>query len=183
MTVLDWVLVVIWTGITLGGFFKGAVRIVFSLGGLVLGLWLAAVVGPNLAAELSDSVDHQWLASALAYIIPFAVATLLCLLAGWGMEKTLEGLKLGCVNRMFGAVLAGAAAAVVLAFLLATAARLSPELARFEERSALLGRIQALVGVAAGQSGDRDAGADSQDAAQPGDSPEDASDRNGSNGR
>ena len=38
MTFLDWVLVVVWAGITLGGFFKGAIRIVFGLGGVALGI-------------------------------------------------------------------------------------------------------------------------------------------------
>ena len=112
MTVLDWVLVVVWSGITLGGFFKGAIRIVFGFGGLALGLWSAAV---------------------------------LCLLAGWGMERTLEALKLGCLNRLLGAALAGAAAAVVLAVLLLTAVGLSPEVAALGERSVVLARVRAAV--------------------------------------
>ena len=47
---------------------------------------------------------------------------------------------------MLGAALAGAAAAVVLAILLVTAVRLSPELAAIEERSVLLARVQAAMG-------------------------------------
>jgi len=148
MTVLDWVLVVIWAGIALGGFFKGAVRIVFGFGGAALGIWLAVVVGPDLAISLTGTVNSEWMVLGLAYLIPFVVVTLLCLLAGWGMEKTLEGLKLGCLNRLLGAVLAGAAAAAVLAVLLVSAVRMSPELAAFEERSALLTRVQKVVGLA-----------------------------------
>ena len=45
MTPLDWVLVVVWLGLTLGGFWKGAVRIIFGGGGLAAGLWLAVVAG------------------------------------------------------------------------------------------------------------------------------------------
>ena len=33
MTVVDWVLVVVWLGLTLGGVWKGAVRIIFGGGG------------------------------------------------------------------------------------------------------------------------------------------------------
>jgi hypothetical protein len=77
-----------------------------------------------------------------------AVVTGLCLLAGWGMEKTLEGLKLGCLNRLFGAALAGVAAAAVLAFLLVTAVRLSPEIAEIQRRSILLAKAQAAIGLA-----------------------------------
>ena len=64
------------------------------------------------------------------------------------MEKTLEALKLGCLNRLLGAALAGAAAAVVLAVLLVTAVRLSPEVAEIEERSVLLARAQTAMGWA-----------------------------------
>ncbi len=149
MTILDWVLVVVWTGITLGGFFKGAIRIIFGLGGIALGLWLSVVVAPDLAVGLTGLVDSEWLTLGLAYLLPLVVVSLLCLLAGWGMEKTLEALKLGCLNRVFGAVLAGAAAAAVLAVLLVTAVRLSPELAAIEERSLLLGQVQAAMGLAA----------------------------------
>jgi len=145
MTVLDWVLVVVWTGITLGGFFKGAIQIVFGLGGVALGLWLSVVVGPDLAVTLTGLVNSEWLTLGMAYLLPLVVVALLCLLAGWGMEKTLEALKLGCLNRLLGAALAGTTAAVVLAVLLVTAVRLSPELAEIEERSVLLARVQAAM--------------------------------------
>ena len=148
MTILDWVLVVVWTGITLGGFFKGAIRIVFGFGGVALGLWLSVVVGPDLAVNLTGLVNSEWLTLGLAYMIPLVVVALLCLLAGWGMEKALEAIKLGCLNRLFGAVLAGAAAAAVLAVLLLTTVRMSPELAAIEERSVLLARVQTAMGWA-----------------------------------
>lgn len=167
MTILDWVLVVVWAGITLGGFFKGAVRLVFTFGGLILGLWLSVVVGPDLAGVLADSVNNEWLAVALAYSIPLVVVTVLCLLAGWGIEKTLEGLKLGCLNRLVGAALAGAAAAVVLTMLLVTAVRLSPELAEFEQRSVLLARAQAAIGLAVEIRGEEGLEVDPQEADAP----------------
>ena len=148
MTILDWVLVVVWAGITLGGLFKGAIRIVFGLGGVALGIWLSVVVGPDLAVSLTGLVNSEWLTLIMAYLLPLVAVSLLCLLAGWGMERTLEALKLGCLNRLLGAALAGAAAATVLALLLVTAVRLSPELAALEERSALLARVQAAMGWA-----------------------------------
>jgi len=179
MTVLDWVLVVVWAGITLGGFFKGAVRIVFGLGGAVMGMWLAVVVGPDLSSVVGTRVAHEWLAVGLAYAIPFIVVSLLCLLAGWGMEKALEGLKLGCLNRLLGAVLAGVATAVVLALLLVSAVKLSPELAAIEERSVLLARVDELVGYAGI---DRDE-AGAQEEATPADAAEEGPASDPSSGR
>jgi len=148
MTILDIVLVVVWAGITLGGFFKGAIRIVFGLGGVALGIWLSVIVGADLAVSLTGLVNSERLTLVMAYLLPLAVVSLLCLLAGWGMEKSLEALKLGCLNRLLGAGLAGAAAAAVLAILLVTAVKLSPELAAMEERSMLLPRVQAAMGWA-----------------------------------
>jgi uncharacterized membrane protein required for colicin V production len=150
MTILDWLLVVIWAGITLGGFWKGAVRIVFGCGGLALGIWLSVVIGDDLLSSLVVGVSNQWLALALAYLGPVFVVSGLCFAAGWGMEKTLEGLKLGCLNRVLGAVLAGTVSAVVLAVLLVTAVGISPEVARYEERSALLARIHVALDWANG---------------------------------
>lgn len=148
MTILDIVLVVVWAGITLGGFFKGAIRIVFGLGGVALGIWLSVVVGADLAMSLTGLVNSEWLTLIMAYLLPLVVVSLLCLVAGWGIEKSLEALKLGCLNRFLGAGLAGAAAAAVLAILLVTAVKLSPELAAMEERSILLARVQAAMGWA-----------------------------------
>jgi uncharacterized membrane protein required for colicin V production len=148
MTILDWVLVVIWTGITLGGFFKGAVRIIFGLGGVALGIWLAVVVGDDLVIAVANVVDQDWLALGLAYLLPVLLVSGLCLLAGWGMEKALEALKLGCLNRLLGALLAGVAAAAVLAILLVSAVRISPEVAAIEERSVLLSKVQVMMGWA-----------------------------------
>ena len=47
MTVVDWVLVVVWLGLALGGFWKGAVRLIFGGGGLAAGVWLAVVSGAD----------------------------------------------------------------------------------------------------------------------------------------
>lgn len=163
MTFLDWVLVVVWTGITLGGFFKGAIRIVFGLGGAAMGIWLAVVVAPDAAQALTGLVDSEWLTLILAYLLPFVVVLGLCLLAGWGMERSLEALKLGCLNRLLGALLAGAVAAVVLAMLLVTAVRMSPELAVIEQRSVLLTKVRLLLGGPTDRAQDAEAPAASDD--------------------
>ncbi len=147
MTVLDWVLVVVWAGITLAGFFKGAIRIVFGVGGFALGIWLAAVVGPDLAPVVSEVVPQAFVAVAIAYLLPWLAVTVLCAVAGWGMERTTEALKLGCLNRLAGAVIAGAAAAAVLALLLLTAVRLAPPLATVERRSLVLDRVEEILGA------------------------------------
>jgi uncharacterized membrane protein required for colicin V production len=130
MTVLDWVLIVVWCGLALAGFWKGAVRLIFGGGGLVVGLWLAVIAGANAATALERLIGVPWLSAVLGRVLLVLLCTGLSLLAGWGIERTLTSLRLGWVNRLFGAVLAGAVAAVLLGMVVVVAIQLSPELAR-----------------------------------------------------
>lgn len=137
MTLLDVLLAVVWLGVTLGGFWKGATRIVFGLGGAVLGVWLAAVAHVEVATHLGRWLTVQWLAAVLGWVLPAVLCLGLALMAGWGMERTLEALHLGWLDRLAGAVLAGVVGAAVLALLLVTAAAASPSVAGWCARSAV----------------------------------------------
>ena len=129
MTVLDWVLIALWTGLALAGFWKGAVRLIFGGGGLLAGLWLAAVAGDNAEAALHSVIGVGWLAAVLGRLLLVLLCTGLALLAGWGIERTLTAMRLGWLNRLFGAGLAAAVAAVLLGLLVVVAIQMSPELA------------------------------------------------------
>ena len=130
MTVVDWVLIVVWLGLTLGGFWKGAVRIIFGGGGLAAGLWLAVVAGADAQAALEGVVGIPWLSAVLGRILLVILCTGLAVLAGWGIEHTLKEMHLGWVNRLLGAALAGLVAAFLLGLLVIIAIQFSPELAR-----------------------------------------------------
>jgi len=130
MTVLDWVLIVVWVGLALGGFWKGAIRIIFGGGGLVAGLWLAAVAGSDAQAALEGVIGIPWLSAVLGRLLLVVLCTGLSLLAGWGIERTLTAMHLGWVNRLLGALLAGAVAGVLLGLVVVVAIQFSPELAR-----------------------------------------------------
>ena len=137
MTLLDWALLLVVLGTALSGFWAGAVRIVFGVGGALAGLWLAVVAGADVAMAFGAYVQPQWLAEVVARTLLLVICTGLCLAAGWGIDRTLRAVKLGWVNRAFGAMLAGVAAAVVLTVLLVTGARFSPPFADLCDRSLL----------------------------------------------
>jgi len=156
MTVLDWVLIVVWLGLALGGFWKGAVRIIFAGGGLLAGLWLAVVAGADAQGVLQGVIAIPWLAAVLARLLLVLLCAGLCLLAGWGIERTLTAFRLGWLNRLIGAALAAAVAALVLGFVVVVAIRFSPELAELCADSvvaqyllwvsvALLGAVESVV--------------------------------------
>jgi len=126
MIFLDWVLLVLWLGITLSGFWKGAVRIVFGIGGFVVGLWLALVAGSQAEAAVAGVIGGGWIAAAAGRLLLVLACATLFLVAGWGLQKTLEALHMGWLNRVAGAVLAGGVVVVLLAVLVGFAAHLSP---------------------------------------------------------
>ncbi len=138
MTILDWVLVVVWVGVSLSGFWKGAVKLVFGLGGLAVGLWLAFAIGDDLALRLEGSVPQAWIAATLGALLPILAAVILFAAAGWGIDRTLKALKLGWANRLAGAVLAGVTGGVLMGFLLVLSFGISPEWAEMCRESMLV---------------------------------------------
>jgi uncharacterized membrane protein required for colicin V production len=137
MTVLDWGLLLVWLGVALCGFWKGAIRIVFGLGGAVAGIWLAIVAGPDLTLTLEEYTHSTWVAMLLGYLLPVVSCLVICIAAGWGLERTMKALHLGWLNRLAGALLAGFTAALMLAVVLVYAARYSPALANLCKSSLL----------------------------------------------
>lgn len=152
MTVVDWVLLVVWVGLALGGFWKGAVRIIFTGGGLVVGLWLAVVAGDDAQAALEGVMGVPWLSAVLGRLLLVVLCAGLALLAGWGIERTLTAMRLGWLNRLLGAVLAAVVAAVLLGMLVVVAIQVSPELAALCRESQvaqyLLWASESLLGAA-----------------------------------
>jgi len=146
MTLLDWALLLLVLGTSLSGFWAGAVRIVFGFGGAAAGIWLAVVAGADLATALGDWLEPPGLAAVAARALLLVLGVGLCMAAGWGIERTLQAVKLGWVNRVLGALLAGAASVVVLGALLVTGARLSPPFAALCDRSLLPPPLLDLVG-------------------------------------
>lgn len=153
MTILDWTLLVVWLGIALCGFWKGAARIVLGVGGLVVGLWLAVAVGADAALLLRGFLGDGWVAAALGRVLPVVACVALCLAAGWGITRTLEALHIGWLNRLAGALVAGVVGLVLLAVMLAASVHASPSLREFSARSLLAPKLVAVwervVGVQA----------------------------------
>jgi uncharacterized membrane protein required for colicin V production len=169
MTLLDWAILIVAAGLTLSGFWKGAVKIVFGIGGFVAGVWLALVAGSGLEQAFTALMPPGWIAIVLARLLPLVVCVSLCWLAGWGLEKTLKALRLGWLNHVAGAALAGFVGLLVLAVVVVVGSRYSPAFARLSQRSLLPGQLVGMLdGVAAPESNGGDAetltdeGADSE---------------------
>ncbi|MCG6962860.1 MAG: CvpA family protein [Acidobacteria bacterium] len=126
MTLLDWALLLVWLGVTLSGFWKGAVRIVFGLGGFLGGLFLAVAAGAGFAARLREGLGWGWPADVIGRVAPVLLCVGLGFAAGWGLERTLQALHLSWLNRLAGAALAALLAALLLGAVLALGSQMSP---------------------------------------------------------
>jgi membrane protein required for colicin V production len=147
MTVLDWVLLCTVLGIALGGFWKGAVRLVFGIGGLLAGLWLAVTAGDPVALALVEllPVSVSWIGTVVGPILLFAVGAGVFFIAGWGIDRTLEGLRLGWLNRAAGALVAFVVGTLMIGVLMVMAARSSPSFAAQCRRSVIVSSVFDLV--------------------------------------
>ena len=100
-TSFDWFLVVIVALSTFAAFFRGFIKVLFSLGGLVLGLVLASWNYPALALRLTllTSVAAQQIAAFLLILV--GVMVLFTFVAGL-LRRAVSAVGLGFFDRVLG---------------------------------------------------------------------------------
>ncbi|MGP8225401.1 MAG: CvpA family protein [Terracidiphilus sp.] len=100
---VDWVIVLVIVLAVLVGIREGFFRSACSAAGLLLGLALAAWHYGSLAALLMFYVHDEAVADVIGFLaIAFAVMALFGM-AGQFLAKTVHGMGLGCLDRLFGA--------------------------------------------------------------------------------
>jgi len=104
MTLVDWIIVAILVGAVLGGLVQGFLRSVFALGGLVLGLVLAAWNFGRAAAFFRPIVHSQEVANAIGFLLIAVLVMIVAGLIGSFLSKLLHKIGLGCLDRLAGAV-------------------------------------------------------------------------------
>jgi membrane protein required for colicin V production len=123
MTWVDWAIAIFLVVSVLGGLQQGFFRSVCSLGGLVLGLVLAAWNYARVAALLRPFVRIEAVADTIGFLLIALVVMVLAGILGSILAKTLHKLGLGCLDRLAGGVfgLLQGALLVTLCILLAVA--------------------------------------------------------------
>jgi len=104
MTLEDWFIVLVLVLSVLGGLSQGFFRSVFSLGGLVVGLALAAWNYRVAAALLIPLVQNQTLSEALGFIFIALLVMVLFGIIGNLLHKAFLNLGLGCLDRLAGGI-------------------------------------------------------------------------------
>jgi len=104
MTIVDWVVLLILACAVIGGLMQGFFRSVCSLGGLVLGLVLAAWNYGHVAAMLIPLVRIAAIADTIAFLLIALLVMALVGLIGNLIARTLRLLGLGWLDALAGAV-------------------------------------------------------------------------------
>ena len=104
MTWVDWTIVIVLAAATVDGLAQGFLCSVCSLGGLVLGLLLAAWNYGRVAALLTPWLRIQPVADAIGFLLIALVVMAAANLAGSVVTKTLRHIGLGCLDRLAGGV-------------------------------------------------------------------------------
>jgi membrane protein required for colicin V production len=101
---VDWAILLVMALSVLGGLAQGFFRSVCALGGLLLGLALAAWNYARLAAVILPVVRIKPVASVVAFLLIAILVMALAALLGKILFKMFHHLGLGCIDRLAGAV-------------------------------------------------------------------------------
>ena len=104
MGLVDWAIVVLMVLAVLGGFTQGFFRAVCGLGGLLLGLGIAAWNYGRIAKLILPLVRIEAVANVIGFLLIALLVMALAGLAGKILSKTFHSIGLGCLDSLAGAV-------------------------------------------------------------------------------
>lgn len=104
MTWVDWAIVIVLAGATVGGISQGLLRSVCSLGGLILGLLIAAWNYGRIARVVMPVVRIEAVADAIGFLLIALVIVAVANLVGYVVSGTAHKIGLGCLDRLAGMV-------------------------------------------------------------------------------
>jgi membrane protein required for colicin V production len=103
-TLVDWAIFIAITLAVLGGLSQGFFRSVCSLGGLILGLALAAWNYRIVAAPINSLMHSEEASNILGFILIAMLVMIVAGIVGALLHKTFQKIGLGCLDRLAGAV-------------------------------------------------------------------------------
>jgi len=103
MAPVDWLIVIVIGGAVVSGLSQGFFRSVCALGGLLLGLLLAAWNYSRVAALFLPLVRIEAVADAIGFLLIALLVMGLASGVGSILSKTLHRMGLGCLDRLAGA--------------------------------------------------------------------------------
>jgi membrane protein required for colicin V production len=107
-------------------FFRGLIREVLSIIGMITAFVLAARGYPYAAVLLESIIDQQWLRQTLGFGVIFLATTVLYLGLAWLLHRLVKAVGLSLPNRLLGGLFGFAKVGVMIAALLLITAQFFP---------------------------------------------------------
>jgi membrane protein required for colicin V production len=104
MSLVDWIIVGILAVSVLAGIAQGFLRSAFSLGGLILGLVLAAWNYEKIAVFAKKLVVNEEVANAVGFLVIAVLVMIVAGVTGNMLSRLFQKIGLGCLDSMAGAV-------------------------------------------------------------------------------
>jgi membrane protein required for colicin V production len=124
---VDWAILLVIALSVLGGLAQGFFRSVCGLGGLLLGLALAAWNYTRVAALILPLVRIKPVANAIAFLLIAIVVMGVAALVGKILAKAFHSVGLGCLDRIAGAVFGFFQGALLVTLIVLVAVAFFPE--------------------------------------------------------
>jgi membrane protein required for colicin V production len=103
LNLFDWLLIAMLAYSTIVAFLRGIIRELFSLGGLIAGILLAAWNYHHAALLLSRLITTPATAQIVAFLFIVVGVMVLCTLVGKALNRTVHAIGLGFFDRLLGA--------------------------------------------------------------------------------
>jgi membrane protein required for colicin V production len=126
MTWIDLLIVAVLVISVVSAFFKGFLVQLFSLAGVVLGLFIAAADYPRFAPWVARWVKNSEAANLIAFLLIALGIMVLCGLLGHVLRLTVRSAGLGFVDRLLGAVFGFVQGCVIVTLLVMAVAAFLP---------------------------------------------------------
>jgi membrane protein required for colicin V production len=115
MNYIDIIILIILAVAMVRGFINGLVKEVASLAALILGIWGAIRFSSFTAAKLYDYFDMTGkYVGIIAFLVTFALIAIAIHFIGMLVDKLLEAVALGFINKLLGILFGGLKAVLVL---------------------------------------------------------------------
>ncbi len=103
LSLFDWFLIAILAWSTIMAFMRGIIRELFSLGGLIAGILVAAWNYHHAALLLGNLIATPAIAQIVSFLLIVVGVMLLCSLLGKVLNRTAHAIGLGFFDRLLGA--------------------------------------------------------------------------------
>jgi len=106
MNILDYIIIAFLLYLILRGIFKGFIREIFSLAGVIVGIWLGNLFQPWFTGIIKQHLPLSQNLALLSFIILFIGIVVIFNILGWSLSLILKKTPMGWPDRTFAAVLA-----------------------------------------------------------------------------